>query len=153
MNGKASTQLLGNVTRDPETVAAGSSTVTKFGIAVNRSWKNKDGEKQEKVSFFDCEAWGKTGELIQEWVTKGKPLAVDGRLEQQTWEAEDGGKRSKVIVVVENFYFLPDGKDKAEGDESKTAGVERALTRPKNTSGSRATVPPSAPVDEDEIPF
>src|SRR5688572_29328498 len=101
--------LMGNLTRDPEvrTTPSGQS-VTSFGLAINRTWKGADGNQQESVSYIDCVAWGKTGEIIAQYVQKGRPLLVNGRLEQRSWE-KDGQKHSKVEVVVEDFNFVGGG--------------------------------------------
>lgn len=99
--------LIGNLTRDIETRhTQGGTAVGKFGMAVNR--KTKD---TETTCFVDCTAFGKTAELLAQYVGKGSPLFIEGRLEYSTWESNDGSKRSKLEVVVENFQFL-------RGDES-----------------------------------
>jgi single-strand DNA-binding protein len=104
--------LMGNLTRDPETRTTPSGqTVTQFGLAVNRTWKGADGQQQEAVSFIDCVAWGKAGEIIAQYLGKGRAILVSGRLDQRSWEdKETGGKRSKVEVVVEDFNFVDSGQ-------------------------------------------
>lgn len=101
--------LMGNLTRDPEvrTTPSGQS-VTNFSLAVNRTWRGQDGAQQESVSYIDCVAWGKTGEIIAQYMQKGRALLVSGRLDQRSWE-QDGQKRSKVEVVVEDFNFVGAG--------------------------------------------
>lgn len=103
--------LMGNLTRDPETRTTPSGqNVTNFSLAVNRTWKGQDGSQQEAVSFIDCVAWGKTGDIIAQYMQKGRPILVDGRLDQRSWDDKDSGqKRSKVEVVVENFNFVGGG--------------------------------------------
>ncbi len=101
--------LMGNLTRDPETRQTPSGqSVTNFSLAISRSWKGQDGTTQEAVSFIDCVAWGRTGEIIAQYVQKGRPVLVSGRLDQRSWE-QDGNKRSKVEVVVEDFNFVGGG--------------------------------------------
>ena len=101
--------LMGNLTRDPETRQTPSGqSVTNFSLAISRSWKGQDGNTQEAVSFIDCVAWGRTGEIIAQYVQKGRPILVSGRLDQRSWE-QDGNKRSKVEVVVEDFNFIGGG--------------------------------------------
>lgn len=124
--------LMGNVTRDIDhrTTQSGMA-IAKFGMAINR--KTKD---QETTCFVDCTAFGKSADLISQYVRKGSPIFVDGRLEYSTWEAKDGGgKRSKLEVVVENFQFL----------SSRDAGPESAGER---RGGGR-----SETVDVEDIPF
>ena len=103
--------LMGNLTRDPELRSTTSgSSVTSFALAVNRTWNNAQGERQEETSFIDCEAWGRTGETIAKYVSKGRQLLVSGRLRQDTWQDKDTGKnRSTLRVVVEEFSFVNDG--------------------------------------------
>jgi single-strand DNA-binding protein len=98
--------LMGNLTRDPEVrTTPGGQSVANFSLAVNRTWKGADGNQQEAVSYIDCVAWGRTGEVIAQYVQKGRPILVSGRLDQRSWE-QDGNKRSKVEVVVEDFNFV-----------------------------------------------
>lgn len=106
-------RLIGNLTKDPESRAAGQSTIANFSIAVNRRWTAGDGTKKEEVSYFDCEAWNKTGELVMNYLKKGRSVLVGGRLQQDRWEDKDGGKRSKIKIVVENVQFL--GQKPEEG--------------------------------------
>ena len=103
--------LMGNLTADPElrTTTTGQN-VASFTIAVSRTWNNAQGERQEETSFINCTAWGKTGETIAKYVSKGRQLLVSGRLQQRTWQDKDTGKnRSALDVVVEEFSFVNDG--------------------------------------------
>lgn len=106
-------RLIGNLTKDPESRAAGQHTIASFSIAVNRRSKNPDGSAKEEVSFFDCEAWNKTGELVMQYLKKGRTVLVGGRLQQDRWEAQDGQKRSRIKIVADNVQFL--GSPKADG--------------------------------------
>lgn len=95
-------QLIGNLTRDIELRhTQGGMQIAKFGMAINRKSKDK-----ETTCYVDCTAFDKSAELLAQYVRKGSPLFVEGRLEFSTWEAKDGGKRSKLEVVVENFQFI-----------------------------------------------
>lgn len=101
--------LMGNLTRDPEVrTTPNGQSVANFSIAVNRTWKGADGNQQESVSYIDCVAWARTGEVIAQYMQKGRPILVSGRLDQRSWE-QDGQKRSKVEVVVEDFNFVGGG--------------------------------------------
>lgn len=148
--------LMGNLTRDPEvrTTPSGQS-VANFSLAVNRTWKGNDGQQQEAVSYIDCVAWGKAGEIIAQYLTKGRPVLVSGRLDQRSWEdKETGGKRSKVEVVVEDFNFV----DSGGGGNSQNSGD---FDTPRSNSGGSTNRPaaPAAqqiddrPIDLSEIPF
>ncbi len=116
--------LMGNITRDLQLSYLPSQTaVVEFGIAVNRTWTGKDGAKKEEVCFVDCRAFGKTAETMNKYLSKGKPVFIEGRLTFDSWTAQDGSKRSKHCVTVENFQFLGQG-DKNE--QAKAQGASGA---------------------------
>lgn len=99
--------LMGHMTRDPELRYTTSGTpVCSFGIAVNKHWTTKEGEKKEKVSFVECTSFGKQGEVIKEHFAKGKPIHILGELDYNQWEDKDGGKRSMLKVLVNRFEFI-----------------------------------------------
>lgn len=112
--------LMGNLTRDPEMrhTQTGNSVV-EFGIAINEKWKDKNsGEMREKTCFVDCKAWGRTGEIINEYFAKGKPIFVEGNLDFEQWDdAQSGQKRSKLKVNVTSFQFIG-GRD----DQQQSGG-------------------------------
>lgn len=143
--------LMGHLTRDVELRSAGSSTVGNIGLAVSRKWKDASGEQKEETCFVDCEAWGKTAETLAKYVAKGHPIYLEGRLKLDQWEDKDGGKRSKIKVVVEQFQFLK-GKDAGEAAEQ-----DRPAARPVSKSASRpaprASTAQHNPMGEDDIPF
>ena len=119
---------MGNLTRDPQLSYLPSQTaVVDFGLAVNRRWTGRDGEKKDETCFVDCRAFGRLAENINKYLTKGRPLFVEGRLTFNSWTAQDGTKRSKHRVTVENFQFLggPVGVSGTEQDVSeKSPAVE-----------------------------
>ncbi|RPJ12102.1 MAG: single-stranded DNA-binding protein [Deltaproteobacteria bacterium] len=129
--------LAGNLTRDPELKNLPSgAALCEFTLAVNRKWKDKNsGQMKEEVSFIDCVSWGKAAEVITQYVKKGNPLLVEGSLRQERWEQQDGQKRSRVRVNVENFQFLGSKKD---GDSGQ---------------GSGAAAPAAEEQVPDDIPF
>ncbi|MDH4238627.1 MAG: single-stranded DNA-binding protein, partial [Phycisphaerae bacterium] len=99
--------LMGNLTRDPQLTYLPSQTaVVDFGLAVNRKWTSREGEKKEETCFVDCRAFGRTAENLNKYMSKGRPLFVEGRLTFDSWTAQDGTKRSKHRVTVENFQFI-----------------------------------------------
>ncbi|UCF42663.1 MAG: single-stranded DNA-binding protein [Planctomycetota bacterium] len=99
--------LIGNLTRDPQLSYLPSQTaVVEFGLAVNRRWTGKDGDARQETCFVDCRAFGRQAENINKYLTKGRALFVEGRLTFDTWTAQDGTKRSKHRITVENFQFL-----------------------------------------------
>jgi single-strand DNA-binding protein len=105
--GFARVTLVGNLTRDPELrQTPGGNSVCQFGVAVGRRYKDASGQWVDKASFFDVVVWGAQGENCAQYLSKGRPVAIDGRLDQRSWEAQDGTKRSKVEIVAENVVFL-----------------------------------------------
>jgi len=102
--------LMGNLTRDPQLSYLPSQTaVVEFGLAVNRQWTSREGQKREETCFVDCRAFGRQAETINKYMSKGRPLFVEGRLTFDTWTAQDGTRRSKHRVTVERAQFLPGG--------------------------------------------
>ena len=111
------TFLIGNLTRDPELRYIPSGTaVANFGLAVNRKYTNSDGEKMDDVCFVDVVAWDKLAEICNEYLSKGSPVFIEGRLQMDSWEQEDGQKRSKLKVVAQNIQFLGGKADAEEKD-------------------------------------
>jgi single-strand DNA-binding protein len=99
--------LAGNLTRDPQlSYMPSGSGVCEFGMAINRKWRTQNGEMKDDVCFVDLRAFGKQAETLNQYMNKGKPILVEGRLKFDQWEGKDGAKRSKLYVVVENFQFL-----------------------------------------------
>ena len=104
--------LMGNLTRDPELTYTQSGTaIAKFGLAVNRKFAGKDGEKKEEVDFFDIEAWEKQAENCNEYLKKGSGVLIEGRLKQERWEDKESRKqRSRIKIVASVVQFLPKGQ-------------------------------------------
>ena len=119
--------ISGNLTRDPETRQTNSgSTVTDFGMALNRKYKSKDGTPGEETCFVDVSAWGRQGEIVAEYCRKGSPLFVKGRLKLDQWE-KDGQKRSKLSVVAEKVYLNDAKRDDAQAPATSPAAPQAAL--------------------------
>jgi single-strand DNA-binding protein len=154
MRGFNKVVLMGNLTRDPELRAIPSGqNVASFSLAVNRSWKNAAGEQQEAVDYIDCTIWGKPAEIITQYMKKGSGILVSGRLQQRTWEQE-GQKRSKVEVVVEDFNFV--GGDRGDSSGSYQPSESSAPSKPaaktaKDESPSEDLG--NEPINLDDIPF
>jgi single-strand DNA-binding protein len=101
--------LMGNLTRDPELrFTSNGSALAKFGLAVNRKYKAGE-EWKEEVCFVDITVWGKQAENCAEYLSKGRPVFIDGRLQFSTWETDDGQKRNKLEVVANSVQFLGQG--------------------------------------------
>jgi single-strand DNA-binding protein len=160
--------LMGNLTRDPQLrYTPNKQAVCDFGIAINRKWKGADGQMHEEVCFVDCTAWGRTAENLSKYVSKGRPLFVEGRLHYHTWDGPDGKKRSKLDVVVEQFQFIDSGKGRTAGQGAGAPAGGGAAAPPQSqdaqhqeTSGAQDQTPPagaeydfSQDVEDDTIPF
>jgi single-strand DNA-binding protein len=150
--------LIGNLTRDPQLSYLPSQTaVVDFGLAVNRRWTGKDGQARESTCFIDCRAFAGQAETINKYLTKGRPVFVEGRLDYDTWTAQDGTKRSKHRVTVESFQFLGGG-----GNSGDPQTRNRAFGEPSGAKGgasydtaSSQDVPNARPAGgpDDDIPF
>ena len=128
--------LMGNLTRDIELRAVGSSgqQIARIGLALNRNYTTQSGEKREEVTFVDCEAWGKTAEVMAKYLSKGRPVLIEGRLKLDQWDDKDTGKKqSKLKVVVETFHFVDSKGEKSD-------------------AGTRQTASATA-IDDDSVPF
>ena len=139
--------LAGNLTRDPQLSVLPSNTqVCEFGMAINRKWKGQDGEMRDETCFVDLRMYGRRAEVLNKYMSKGKPIMVEGRLKYDQWEGKDGGKRSKLYVVVDNFEFLGSGGG-GGGSSSRGDRQERSNDydeMPPVTSGAE---------NADDIPF
>jgi single-strand DNA-binding protein len=154
--------LMGNITRDIElrTTPSGQS-VARIGLAVNRNWTGQDGEKREEVTFVDCDAWGKTAEIMAKYLSKGRPVFIEGRLKLDQWDdKETGQKRSKMGVVIESFQFIDSrqgggGGDGGEGGGSRNPAPVRQQSRGGGSGGSGGAPqrPPEDSMGPDDIPF
>jgi single-strand DNA-binding protein len=105
--GIAHVTLVGNLTRDPELrQTPNGASVCQLGVAVNSSYKDSSGQWVEKPNFFDVVVWGPQGENCAKYLSKGRQVAVDGRLDQRSWDAQDGTKRSKVEIIADTVMFI-----------------------------------------------
>ena len=114
--------LYGNLTRDPELKALpGGQAVANFSIATNRTFKNKEGQKQEQVEYHNVVAFGRTAEVIGQYLKKGRPIFVEGRLQTRTWE-KDGAKQYRTEILVETFQFGPSAGGEGGARSGGSAG-------------------------------
>lgn len=159
MRGFSKAIVAGNVTRDPEMRStAGGSQVCSFAIAVNRTFRDSSGNQQDQVSYIDCVAWGKSAEIISQYVKKGSALLVSGRLEQRSWEDKNSGqRRSRTEIIIEDFSFI-NGNGNGNGGSGNYGGG--AKNSSKDTAGETDfggdVAPDDVPDDQinlDEIPF
>jgi single-strand DNA-binding protein len=133
--------LVGRLTKDPDLRYTQSGTsVCSFSIANNRTYVT-GGEKKEQVSFFNCVAWAKTGEVIAEYCKKGQRIGIEGRLQQRSWDDQEGNKRYTVEIVVDNFQFLT----------PKDSGAEGKVDVPSSSSEPAPNM--DNPFSDEDIPF
>lgn len=149
--------LIGNLTRDPELRHTPSGkVVSELGLAINRSWTNDQGQKQDETTFVDVSVWGRQAEVIQQYVTKGNPIYIEGRLQLDSWDDKTTGqKRSKMRVICESFQFLPTGKPSAGGASSPQRSSQPSSPQAEQSGTPQGAT--AAPADDfqedDEIPF
>ena len=148
--------LIGNLTRDPELRYTPKGTaIAKIGLAVNRNWTSETGEKKEEVTFVDVDAFGKQAEVIGQYLKKGRPIMVEGRLKLDQWDdKQTGQKRSRLGVVLEQFQFIDSGRGgENQGGQAGHGGGEPA-PRPARPAGTAPTKDADAPpLEDDDVPF
>jgi single-strand DNA-binding protein len=140
--------LVGNLTRDPELRYTPKGTaIAKIGLAVNRKWKSETGEMKEEVTFVDVDTFGRTAENVGQYMRKGRPILIEGRLRLEQWDDKQSGqKRSRLSVVAETVQFLGSPSGGGEGAS--------ATSRPAASSAPTADAPDAEPPPEgDDVPF
>lgn len=169
--------LMGNLTRDPELryLPNTNTAVVGLGLAINHRWKNQQGESKEETTFVDCEAFGRTAEVLNQYLKKGRPVYIEGRLKLDQWKDKEGNPRSKLKVVVDSFQFIDSrgggGGDGGEGGDEMGGEGGGFRSGPRQQSGPRGGSRPQGgnaprggqehsgggdphqPVQEDDIPF
>lgn len=144
--------LMGNLTRDIEVRhTQGNQAVANFGLAVNRRFRVGD-EQREEATFVDCEAWGRTAEVMGQYLRKGRPVFVEGRLRLNQWKDQEGNNRSKLLVVVENFQFV-DSREDGGGSGGSGGGGRRSSAPAGARSGSQSPSYDDPIPQDDDIPF
>ena len=145
--------LAGNLTRDPELrYTPQGKAVARITLAVNRTYTLESGEKKEEVSFVDIDAWGRQAEVISQYMKKGRPLLVEGRLKQDTWEDKNTHqKQSKLKVVLEGFSFI-DSRGAADGAPAAPSKPSAAPAAASSAAPEPAEGEPQ-PHEEDDVPF
>ncbi len=149
--------LIGNVTRDPELrYTPKGSAVTEIGMAINRYYNSEDGERREETTFVDVTLWGRQAEVACQYLKRGRPVYIEGRLQLDSWEDKQSGqKRNKLRVVGEAMQFLG---SRSDGDSVDSGGGGYS----RSSSERRTVAPPSRPpqdpdldipADDDDIPF
>jgi len=139
--------LMGNLTRDPQlSYTPNQTAVVDFGLAVNRKWTGQDGNQREETCFVDCRAFGRQAENLNKYLSKGRLVFIEGRLTFNSWTAQDGTRRSKHRVTVENFQFLPGSPGRDVGqDEPSTEKSDSQVEDVPSRAEQQSKV--------DDIPF
>jgi single-strand DNA-binding protein len=142
--------LYGNLTRDPELKALPSGgQVANFGIATNRSFKGKDGSRQETTEFHNIVAFGRTAEVVAQYMKKGRPIFVEGRIQTRSWDDKESGKKNyRTEIIVDNFQFGADGGKGGAGAPSHAEGGEQPA--PKDDEAIKY---PDEEINPEDIPF
>jgi len=141
--------LAGNLSKDPECRYTPKGTaVAKISLAINRQWKDESGQQKDEVTFVDVDAFGRQAEVISQYLKKGRPILVEGRLKLEQWDdKQTGQKKSRLGVVLESFQFLDSGGSR-EGCEPRSKS-----TVAQQQNNSPAPPEADAPPDDDEAPF
>lgn len=142
--------LAGNLTRDPELrYTPSGKAIAKFGMAINRNWTTDTGEKKEEVTFVDIDSFGRQAEVISQYLKKGRPVLIEGRLKLDQWDDKQSGqKRSRLGVVLESFSFLD------SGGRNEAGGAPAPVSRPRPAPQADAAAPDdSGPPPDDDVPF
>ena len=148
--------LAGNLTRDPELRYTPKGTaICQIGLAINRNYTTDAGEKKEEVTFVDVEAWARTAEVIAQYLKKGRPILIEGRLKLDQWEdKQTNQKRSRLKVVCENFQFLDSGGGRApEGEAAAQPRPRPAASSSPPSAPDAAPEPNEPPHEGDDVPF
>lgn len=144
--------LIGNLTREPELrVTPGGLSICKFGLAVNRNFTDKDGNKREETTFVDIDSFGKQAEVISKYMAKGRAIMVEGRLKLDQWEDKSSGeKRSRLGVVLEQFQFIGGRDSGGEGGGSSSDNRSYDANPEQHSPPQRKTAP-SSPASQDDV--
>lgn len=150
--------LIGNLTRDPELRHTPKGTaVSELGLAINRVWYDDNKQKQEDTTFVEVTFWGRQAESIQQYLTKGRPIFVEGRLQLDSWDdKETGKKRSKLRVIGESFQFIdskPGGGNSSGGGGGYSERPEQSAPQNSGPPRGASAAPAEDYQEEDDIPF
>ena len=141
--------LMGNLTRNPEIrYTPSGAAVADLGLAVNESFKNKAGETVEQTCFVDVVVWGRQAETAAEYLHKGSPVFVEGRLQLDQWESQEGEKRSKLRVRADRVQFLG-----SPGKGAEYAAAPDAAAPPAGNTPQPQAAPPAEVADDEDVPF
>lgn len=141
--------VMGNLTRDPELrYTPNGQGVANFGVATNRRWTTPEGEKRDEVEFHNIVVWGRQAEVINQYLKKGNPIFIEGRLKTQNWEGQDGVRRNRTEIVVESFQFIGSGGggDRNQDQSSSDQGYAQQSGKDNSFNNDQNSMP-SAPAE------
>lgn len=142
--------IYGNLTRDPELKSLPSGIqVCEIGVATNRTWKDKNGAKQESTDYHNVVTFGKQAELVKQYLSKGNGIFVEGRIQTRSWDAQDGTKRYRTEIVADRIQFGPKGGAVAPGSYQKSAPVQKKEDQPETPTIDY----PEEEINAEDIPF
>ena len=145
--------LIGNLTRGPDVrMMSNGRPVCNFGLALNRNYKDSEGNRKEEVTFVDVECFGPSAEAVAKFFTKGRSIFVEGRLKLDQWESKEGEKRSAIRVVLDNFEFVDSKQDGASNQSRNIETSAPVTSTPSQTQRSEPTASPDSDLDDD-VPF
>lgn len=140
--------LVGNLTRDPQMSYLPSQTaVVEFGLAINHRWRDQQGQQREDTCFIDCRCYGKQAETLNQYMSKGRPILIEGRLQFDQWEGKDGSKRSKHRIFVERFQFLGSAGGGGAQGAPRQAPVRQDVPDDAQNAPPADAPPPAPPQD------
>ena len=147
--------LMGRLTRDPEVrFLANGTAVTNIGLAVNRNWRNQDGQTQEEVTFVDVTAFGKRGEAVGQYLKKGRPIFIEGHLRMDQWDdKQTGQKRSKLAIIMDAFEFIDSRREGGGNAESGGGNFGGGGAAPAAGGAAPATGGGGGFAEDDDVPF
>ena len=147
--------LMGRLTRDPEVrFLANGTAVTNIGLAVNRNWRNQDGQSQEEVTFVDVTAFGKRGEAVGQYLKKGRPIFIEGHLRMDQWDdKQTGQKRSKLAIIMDAFEFIDSRGEGGGNAESGGGNFGGGGAAPAAGGAAPATGGGGGFAEDDDVPF
>lgn len=142
--------LIGNLTQDPELRSMpNGNSVTSFGVATNRTWTDQSGTRQESVEYHNVVAYGKQADIISQYLRKGSLMSIEGRLQTRSWDGQDGQKRYKTEIVIENFQMGPKGASSGSSNRGPAQGGRQA-SQTKSAPKQLEEIP-TVSLDEEEI--
>jgi single-strand DNA-binding protein len=147
--------LVGNLTRDPEMrVTPQGLSIGKLALAINRSYRSASGEEQKETTYVDVDVFGKQAEVISKYMAKGRAIMVEGRLKTDSWTSQSGEKRSKLVVVLENFQFMGGGRGEEGGEGGGRSSGYQSVPASTSSASQSADAGDYGSRDMDEdIPF